>query len=87
MPSAVLASLMSLRAYSRRVSRSDWVRPDGVVGVGVGGGLVWFPATMKIVAMPNASAVNRAIQTNRRLRRGDLFPRLRGSKLRLNVNS
>ena len=63
---AILASLMSLRAYSRRASRSDSVRPDGVVGAGVGGGLVRFRATIKTAAMPIESVANRAIQTNRR---------------------
>ena len=86
-PSAVLASLMSSRAYSRRASRSDSVRPDGVVGEGVDGGSVWFRATMRAAAAAMASAADTAIQTNRSLRRGELFPCLRGSKFRLNVNS
>ena len=85
--SAVRALLMSFRAYSRRVSRSDSVRPDGVVGVGVGGGLVRFRATMKTAAIPIAVTVIAANQMNSRLLRGDLVPRCRSSKFRLNVNS
>ena len=57
------------------------------MGEGVDGGSVWFRATMRAAAAAMASAADTAIQTNRSLRRGELFPCLRGSKFRLNVNS